>query len=311
MALKKYRVAASCFEPDLTQTVDSRRQALGLHITELLKEQTPDLLVLPEVVIVPDSEKHASCGSESISGPTVKMVSQIASDFSVNICIPIIEVDDGILYNTAVYVNRGGKIAGKYRKIVPTTGEVKKGIRPGNVAQKPIDLDGIRIGTAICFDQNFPDLIWNYINSGVDLLVFPSYTYAGHLMQSWAFNCGVPLVCAFPWESVIYDRDGSILAKAGTETSTVRFDFHPRWIACSLNFQSRIYHLDENQNKLKDIMTRYGNKIDIRLMVWDARMMITVVSEEIDIDQIEKAFGLLPLQEYLRESRASSGNNIL
>jgi predicted amidohydrolase len=304
MMLQKYRVAASCFEPDTTQAIDLRRQALRFHITELLKEQSPDLLVLPETAIVPDFDCHTLCGAEPITGLTVKMVSEIATDFSANICIPIIEADEGALYNSAVYVNRRGNVAGKYRKHVPTGMEIERGIKPGEAAQKPVVLDGLRVGTAICFDQNYPDLIWNCIASGVDLLTFPSYTYAGNLMRYWAFNCGVPLVCAFPWESVIYDRDGTLLAEAGTYTTTVKFGHHSPWIAHSLDFQSRVYHLDGNQVRLKEIAARYGGKVDIRLIVHDARMMVTVVSDDIDIDHLEQEMGLVPLQTYLRESRA-------
>ena len=301
--MNKIRLAASCFEPDLTTTLDLRRHDLGIHIAQLLKDQSPDLLILPEMVAIPDFEKHPLCGSESIDGPTVKMISKIASDFSTNICIPIIENDNGCLYNSAVYVNRDGNIAGKYRKAVPTAGEMDCGIKPGGFSQSPVIIDDISLGTAICFDHNFPDLIWNYIKSGIDLLVFPSYTYAGHLMRFWAFSCGVPLVCAFPWESVIYDRDGTTLAVGGSETSTIRLGFHSHWIACSVNFQSRIYHLDGNQLKLKDLNKKYGRKIDIRLMVRDARMMITAMSDDIEIDQLEKDEGLVGLQKYLRESR--------
>ncbi|OHB58861.1 MAG: hypothetical protein A2Y12_00390 [Planctomycetes bacterium GWF2_42_9] len=303
MKFKRYRVAASCFEPDLNHTIDKRRELLRIHVIELLKEQSPDLLVLPETTIVPDFDKHNFCASESISGPTVQMASGISKDFSTNICVSIIENDNGRLYNSTIYVNRSGSVAGKYRKAVPTSAERNLGIRPGEALQQPIVLDGMRIGTAICFDCNYQDLLWNYISAGIDLMVFPSYTYGGKLMEFWAFSSGVPLICAFPWESIIYDRDGNILIQAGTRTSTVEFGFHPRWIACTLNLESRIYHLDGNQLILKELFARYGGKIDVKLMEHDGRMMITVVSEDIDIDQLEQEIHILPLQKYLRESR--------
>ena len=161
MKTKKYRVAASCFEPDTSQVINRRRQALRFHVTELLEEQAPDLLILPETVIIPDFDAHDCCGAEPVDGPTVKMMSEIARNFSANICIPIIEADEGMLYNSAIYVDRRGNIVGKYRKHVPMDMEIKCGIRPGGAGQQPVFLDGLRAGTAICFDQNYPDLIWN------------------------------------------------------------------------------------------------------------------------------------------------------
>ena len=304
MTLHKYRAAASCFEPDTAHNIDQRRNALRAHITGLLEEQRADLLVLPETVIVQGLEGLHRCGAEPVDGPTVKMVSEIAAGFSANICVPIIEEDERALYNSAIYVDRRGGVAGKYRKRVPMNTEMERGIRPGEPAQQPVVLDGLRVGTAICFDENFPDLMWDWIASGVDLLAFPAYTYAGELMRNWALNCGVPLICAFPWESVIYDRDGSTLAQAGTHTDTVRFGYHHPWIACEVNFRSRIYHLDENQARLKEVAARYGAKVDIRLMVRDGRMMITAIAGDVELDELERDMGLVPLQEYLRASRA-------
>ncbi len=49
---------------------------------------------------------------------------------------------------------------------------------------------------------------------------------------------------------------------------------------------------------------RYGKKVDVRLMLRDGRMMITSVSEDVGLDRLEREMGLVPLQEYLRDSRA-------
>jgi predicted amidohydrolase len=303
MIPKTYRVAASCFEPETGSSLHQRRKALRVHMTQLLEDQRPDLLILPETVIASGIGPDERWGAEPVAGPTVTLASEMAAHSNANICVPIIEDDNGVLYNTAVYVDRASRIAGLYRKRVPTTGELDQGIRPGAAGQAPVVLDGLRLGTAICFDLNFPDQIWPWIASGIDLLVFPSYTYAGELMRHWAVACGVPLVCAFPWEAVIYDRDGTVLALAGTETSTVPLGFHPPWIACSLDFRSRIYHLDFNQDRLKELLARHGASVDVHLMVRDGRMRITAVSDDMDLDRLERDLGLVPLHKYLRDSR--------
>jgi predicted amidohydrolase len=304
--MNNYRVTSLCFEPDRSQAIPERLKAAVTSTEKALIDQKPDLLVLPEVAIVTGIDEDQNSGAESIEGSTVKEFKKLAIKHSTNICIPIIENDNGKRYNTAVYLDRKGEIAGIYRKIVPTDGETEKGILPGKMEQAPVILDGIRIGSAICFDENFPDIIWHWIAEGVDLLVFPSYTYAGELMRSWAYNCGVPLIASFPWESVIYDRDGTTLAKGGTETSTMNLGFHNLWITSSINLNKRIYHLDKNQLKLKDISAKYGSQIDIKLLQKDGRFMLTGVSDKLTVDEVEKEFGLVPLQDYLRDSRAMS-----
>jgi len=300
--IRRYRVAASCFEPELLQSIAERRESLRIHLTALLKEQKPDLVVVPEVALVPDLDKQVS--AEPIDGPTINCVAELARLHGANICMPIIEAEKGNKYNAAVYINRRGLVAGKFRKHTPTREELKLGILPGENSPEPVVIDGLRIGTAICYDENYPDLMWHYFVRGVDLLVFPAYTYGGKLMQNWALTCGVPLIAAFPWESVIYDRDGSILAKGGTRTSTIKLGNHPAWIVQEINMQSRIYHLDCNQLKINELGQKYGRKIDIRLLVRESRFQLTVRSDDLDIEQLEKEMNLLPLQRYITEGRA-------
>jgi predicted amidohydrolase len=302
--LRNYRVAASGFEPDISTPMSERRESLRMHISDLLSQQSPDLLVLPEMVLVSDFDKLDGVGAEAIDGPTVALASKLASQHSCNICIPIVERCDGQLYNTAVYVDRVGKTIGKYRKHTPTQAELELGIRAGARTPDTVLVDGLRVGTAICMDENYPDIMWNYIAKGVDLLAFPSYTYGGAIIGNWALTCGVPLVCAFPWEAVIYDRDGGTLAIGGRRTCTVLFWHHPPWIARDLDMQSRVYHLDGNQTKLSDVMNKYGSQIDFQLMVREARVRITVASDDLDIDEVEKEFGLVGWQQYISETRA-------
>ncbi len=302
MARSEYRVAAGCFEPQTDHTMAQRLNALREHVNQLLSAVRPDLLVLPEEVIsvgMPVEDR----GAEAIDGPTVAAMVEAARRFNANICIPIIEDDGNAWYNTAVYVGRDGQIVGRYRKQVPTPGEIEDGIRPGDAGQPPVVIDGLRVGTSICFDMNFPDQIWHWIQAGIDLLVFPAYTFAGGLLRNWAINCGVPFICAFPWESVIYDRDGTTLVKAGSQTSTLQLGYHLPWIACTLNLRRRTYHLDENQKKLKELSDRYGSKVDVLLMERDGRMMLTICTDDLDWDDIERELGLVPLQTYLRDSR--------
>lgn len=310
LKIQDYRVAASCFEPDPAHDLPRRREALRAHVSALLTEVRPDLLILPEVVVATGLGREAGWGAESIDAGTVPLMAELAAAFKTTICVPIIEDDNGTLYNTAVYLDRTGKVAGTYRKRMLTLGELERGLRPGAAEQPVVVLDGLRIGTAICFDENFPDQIWSWIEAGVDLLVFPAYTFAGELMRAWAIHCGVPLVCAFPWESVLYDRDGGVIAKAGTLTTTVQFGHHPRWLAATLNFRSRIYHLDYNQERLKDLRARYGAQVDVRTMERDGRFMLTARADDVNLDAVDRELGLTPLQAYLRNARAANRKTV-
>ncbi len=304
--VRRYRVAAGCYEPEAGLSIDQRRASLHAHLDALLAEQKPDLAVLPETALVHGSGIPPERAAEPLDGPTIRDASALARSHGANVCLPILEAADGRIYNSAVYLDRRGRVAGVYRKHTPMAGELEQGIRPGADDPDPVLLDGLRIGTAICFDENFPDLLWRIFRRGVDLLVFPAYTYGGRLMQYWALACGVPLVAAFPWESAIYDRDGTVLAEGGTRTSTFVFGHHPPWLAAELNMQSRLYHLDFNQDKIKAIGRRYGRNVDVKLLVREARFQLTVLSEDLDIAEVEEALALIPLQRYLAEGRRAA-----
>jgi len=304
MQITHYRVSALGYEPRQGTTISERRDELRNLLCAHIEEERPDLVVLPETVLTEDMQCPPAEYAEPEDGISAQMIAEIAQKYSVNICFPFVELLKNRYYNCALYINREGRHAGKYHKRVPTPAELDRGIMPGSAVQDAAVIDGIRIGTAICFDENFPDLIWDHISMGVDLIVFPSYTYAGELMRNWAYNCGVPLVCAFPWESVIYDRDGTVLAKAGSDTSTVYLGYHPPRVCATISMQSRMYHLDYNQTKLKEIYKKYGGIVNVKLLVPDGRMMITALKPDININRIEQEFGLVPLGRYLRTSRA-------
>jgi predicted amidohydrolase len=282
----------------------ARREQLREHLAGLVRQESPDLVVFPEMALVPDWNRLDRLGAEPLDGPTVSLAAQLAAQHRCNLCLPIVEQSHGGRFNTAVYIDRAGSAAGTYRKHTPTRGELEAGIRAGADGQQPVRLDGLRIGTAICMDENYPDLIWNHIRTGVDLLVFPAYTFAGLLLSHWAFNCGVPVVCAYPNDAVVYDRDGRLLAEAAARTSTVGAGFHPLWVAHTLDLQSRIYHLDYNQDKLPALRERYGRGLNLQLFERDGRFRLTVVSGELDIACIEQEMGFIPLQTYIAETRA-------
>lgn len=81
--------------------------------------------------------------------------------------VGIIEVDGGVLFNTAIVVDRGVLI-GRYRKMHLLAGEAL--FTPGSEA--PIfEVDGLRFGINICYDTNFPEAARKVADHGAALLV--------------------------------------------------------------------------------------------------------------------------------------------
>lgn len=81
--------------------------------------------------------------------------------------VGIIEIDGGVLFNTAIVVERGILI-GRYRKTHLLAGEAL--FAPGS--ESPVfEVDGLRFGINICYDTNFPEAARKIADHGGALLV--------------------------------------------------------------------------------------------------------------------------------------------
>ena len=88
-------------------------------------------------------------------------------------------------YNTAFLINPGGKIHALYRKIhlfdVPGLGSESSYMKAGNEIVTT-DMNGFRIGFAICYDLRFPEL---FRAQEVDLFIVPSAFSAKTGQDHW------------------------------------------------------------------------------------------------------------------------------
>jgi len=77
-----------------------------------------------------------------------------------------IKVRDGErTFNSAVLIDRSGAIVGRYDKIRPTEGELKRSVCPGAVDPPVFQTDFGAIGSQICFDVNWHSQ-WRRLNEG-------------------------------------------------------------------------------------------------------------------------------------------------
>jgi N-carbamoylputrescine amidase len=126
--------------------------------------------------------------AESIPGPSTDRICAAAKEAHAYVLFSLYErVQEGELYNTAVFIDRSGGIVGKYRKMsIPLTkmkvmaGFEKYYFRPGNLGFPVWPTDrGIRVGTVICFDRHFPEGPRCLGLAGCDIMFVPTATAAG------------------------------------------------------------------------------------------------------------------------------------
>ena len=116
--------------------------------------------------------------AEPIPGPSTNMFGEIARQCGVVIVMSLFERRAaGLYHNTAVVIERDGRIAGKYRKMhIPDDPAYyeKFYFTPGDLGFKPIDTSVGRLGVMVCWDQWYPEAARLMALAGAELLIYPT-----------------------------------------------------------------------------------------------------------------------------------------
>ena len=124
------------------------------------KESGADLIVFPEMADTGYSmaaiQKHAAAWS----GGAVPELQKLAKELALALVSGVSERDGETIYNSQVFIDASGVIAGKYRKTHLFTGTPvpeNECFSPGGEFSS-FALGGLRFGFSICYDLRFPEL---------------------------------------------------------------------------------------------------------------------------------------------------------
>lgn len=201
------------------------------------------------------SEDHTQFEiAESIPGPTIDRICQVAKDQQVVIVAGVFERRTaGVFHNSAVVIEADGSILGTYRKMhIPDDPYFyeKFYFTPGDLGFKSFQTSVGKVGVCICWDQWFPEAARLTAMQGAEILVYP--TAIGWqapekeqhgaaqvdawqtMMRSHAIANGVYVVAPnrvgiednieFWGSSFVVDPYGCVIAKAGLEAETIQAD---------------------------------------------------------------------------------------
>jgi len=139
------------------------------------------------------------------------------------------------IFNTALVINKKG-VVGKYRKIHLFMNE-KDIFTPGDLQPELFEIDGVKVGTLICFDWIFPEIWRKLALMGADLICHPSnLVLPGKARQAipvqammnkiyiaTANRVGSEGDLTFTGNSIIAGPDGNLIASASTNKAEVIF----------------------------------------------------------------------------------------
>ena len=223
---------------------------LGLSILEAAGAQRADLACLPEGFMlagIPTARLRSL--AEPLSGPGVRAVADCAGRHGMYVVAGFYILEQGEVSNVAALFDRSGKLVCTYSKIHPTEYEIDDGVRSGSEV-RVFDADFGRVGFAICFDLNWPDLWRQLKEERVDLVCWISAYEGGFPLQAYAWQHQFPIVTSvWSYHAKIIERTGRVAA------ATSRWG---RIATLDLNLDKQLFHTDCHAHLLLPMQERYG-----------------------------------------------------
>lgn len=148
----------------------------------LAAEGGAEVVALPEMFNFSGTIKEKKENSESVPGPTINRLKELAKRFRIHLlCGSILEEDRGLFYNTSIFLNHQGEIIAKYRKMhlfdvtLPDGSSWRESelITAGNEVVK-VATSRVIFGFSICYDLRFPELYRKLARKKVQIVFVPS-----------------------------------------------------------------------------------------------------------------------------------------
>lgn len=285
--------------PDGIERTRERMAAL----LETAAQAGPDLVTFPETCNangIPIAQWADM--AETIPGPTADRMAELAAKHRTYLCVPLLERQGEYLRNTVAFYDRSGQLVGKYHKAYPTILEMELGILPGTEVSA-LETDFGRLGAAICFDLNYPEVGQMLADSGARVVVWPSQYMGGARLQHWVRDYGFYLMACDISRSTIVDMAGRVLATTGQEDDQVRWGHLAPIVSTVVNTDRVLFHLAENQDKFPQMLAKYGPGVEIESHYPEAHCTIASLMDDVTMEDIIAEFALEPWVDYLARSR--------
>lgn len=250
----------------------------------------PDIAVLPEVFLPGPAE--------AVPGPITERLAEWAQRHSSYLIFGLKTTSGGKTHNSAVLLDRQGRIIGQYNKIYPTEQELREGISPGEAEPPVFETDFGRIAIQICFDVNWWDTWKRLKQRGAEIIFFPAAYPAARQLAALALANEVYIVSSTrSRRSRIYDITGEVLAVTGE---------YQQWAGASLPLGKRLFEIDFHVRKARELQKKYGSKIELKWRHEDDWFTLASLDPELTVDDLIREFGLTPLSAY----RARAGEAV-
>ncbi len=252
-----------------------------------------DLMVLPETW-----RGQSNRTLETADGPTIRALATLAKKHRAYIVSPIDLERDGRRFNTAVMIDREGTVIGTYDKAFPYWAEFDhaRPVEPGRSA-RVFNTDFGRVGLAICFDVNFPEVWQRLADADAELVLWSSAYSAGAQLGAYALLHHFYIVTStYTGDCQAYDITGERLLDErgeGIHASRIRLDL-----------DRGIYHQNFNLEKRDRLLKEHAGTL--RQEKWLEReqwFVLSATKPGVSARGLAREYGLEELRDYIHRSR--------
>jgi len=258
-----------------------------VNLLERAASFKPDIACLPET--------FTRGAAEPVDGPTTQRLAAWARAHSCYVICPL-EVRVGEqTFNSAVLIDRAGKIVGRYDKIRPTEGELGKKVRPGSVNPPVFQTDFGLIGIQICFDVNWHEQ-WRRLNEkGARLIFYPSAFPAARQLRTLAWlNQSFIVSSTQRSVSSILDITGDPIQATGK---------YQGWAGAVLPLGKQLFEVDFHVARMQKLQAKYGARVQVTWHHDDDLVSLASLDPDLTVQQLIEEYKLTPHRAYIQRAQ--------
>ena len=259
-----------------------------------------DLIALPEAW----RGQNDVNSEETLSGPTVTAMAALAKKHRTYIICPIDRIDGSHRFNTAVLLDRGGRVVTTYNKIFPWFPEYRLAprVEPGEeTGVYPADFG--RLGLAICFDIDFPEVWQGLRDNGAELVIWPSAYSGGNALKAHALIQHFYIVSATQTpDCTVYDITGEeLLYEKSAEINVSRI---------TLDLDRGVYDRDAIDGRekctarLKRLLSEHAEDVEERYLVREDWFVLKAKRPGVSARELARSYGLVEKRDLVTRSRS-------
>jgi predicted amidohydrolase len=166
--------------------------------------------------------------AESVDGPAVTKIRQLARELNVDIILGILERDQDVLYNSVIWIDSKGEVLHTHRKTHMAQPYYKPEFYHPGKDVKAFDTAYGRFGMMICYERQIPEISTALSLDGARILFNPSYGSRGEwndiMLRTRARDNNTPLVFTHPLQTLVIDRKGNVILNRNDEEGINYFE---------------------------------------------------------------------------------------